>query len=262
MDTVFDNVFEVGVFGDWHSNTRYARKILSRMIHNPMYKLPDVFVHLGDFNFFPDDQGQRFLNTINEILIEADREMFVIDGNHEDFNYIATFEDTDYGFKKVRSNLFYIPRGTGWIWGGKKFVGLGGANSIDYKYRTLGYNWFLEEDITQKDVEKAISFGNADYVFTHEAAVDVPVSFNIYDPRIIASTENNKRFVRDTVRALNPKYAFHGHHHKFYIDQLPFSEIVSIGLNKDASSFGENYVVIDLLNDRVLGQFEKIGKIF
>lgn len=259
----FKSVKTVGIFGDWHSNTPYATKLLRRIRANKGKSIiPDVFVHLGDFNFYPDSQGQRFLDSINEELGLLDRDMFVIDGNHEDFDYINSFEESDVysGFKKVRDHIFYIPRGTGWTWGDKKFVGVGGAHSIDYNWRTLGIDFFLEEDITDLDVDKAVSNGKVDYLFTHESVVNTPSPFKINDQRTIMSTMSNKNHLRNIVEILQPKAMFHGHHHIFYIDKFQNS-ILSIGLNKDSSLFSENCVVLDIVNDKILFQFDKFGEI-
>lgn len=272
----FDDVKTVGIFGDWHSNSDFAVSILEKIKENgENVIIPDVFVHLGDFNFFPYNQGQKFLSTVNKELSDLDREMFVIDGNHEDFDFINSFKNSvKYeGFKDVpdainangfeskkRDHIFYIPRGLGWTWGGKKFVGVGGAHSIDYSWRTLGIDFFLEEDVTEQDVDKALENGSADYIFTHESVVNVPSPFNIYDQRTIIATNTNKYYLRNIISELDPKATFHGHHHKFYIDKF-HNKVHSVGLGRDDFAFSENYVVLDVKNDEILFQFEKFGEV-
>lgn len=256
----FQKVNTVGIFGDWHSNTDYALKLLNRI--DKKTEVPDVFMHLGDFNFFPDNRGQKFLNVINSQLDILGRELFVLDGNHEDFDYIKTFKNSDKypGFKEVREHIFYIPRGLGWTWGGKKFVAVGGAWSVDYAYRKLGESWFLEENITDSDVENALKNKKADYFFSHDSIVSLP--YDAYfggarDFRTEAANYDNREKLQKIVSALKPKYAFHGHHHVFNVENFR-NQTVSVGVNKDNSPFGENYVILNIKKDKVFLQFNKM----
>lgn len=245
----------VGIFGDWHSDTAYATRLLNR-IGNIEVETPDVFVHLGDFNFFDDAQGGRFLNTINESLKKLDKDMYVIDGNHEDFKYISTFPVNEEGFGEVCSNIFYIPRGHGWSWGGKKFVGVGGAHSVDYEYRTLNRDWFLEENITDEDVENALLNGSVDYLFTHDTPTNIPLPFNSNSAYTNSVISENKRKLIEITENLTPHRIFHGHHHRFYPDKFRKTTEV-LGLDMNGKMFGDNYVVLNVLTGDLEYQFHR-----
>lgn len=251
-------ITRVGVFGDWHSNLHYVRRLLNRIIRSGG-EIPDVFIHLGDFNFFPDLHGQRFLDGVNKLLEELDRDLYAIEGNHEDFNYINEFPLNEDGFGVVRSRIFYIPRGKSWVWGGKRLLGLGGAHSIDYALRTEGVDWFPEEDITDEDVSRALENPPIDYIFTHESPVSVPSPFQIDDIRTIVATQENREAIRTVVKELSPKVLFHGHHHRLHIDK--FRDTLSVGLDKDGAPFSSNYVLLDLVSGEVWFQFDKKGRV-
>lgn len=243
------NIKTVGIFGDWHSNINFAIKTLNRLRKRDL--LPDVYVHLGDFNFFPDKSGQRFLKTINNILIEQNRIMFVIDGNHEDFDYLYSIPVSDDGFRWVRSNIAHVPRGTRWTWNNKNFLGFGGAFSVDKRFRKEGFDWFSQEIISQKDIDKALNSNErVDIIFSHEAPI-LPINpKNSNLPWVLTDEEeyfSNK--CRDAVAEItiktSPRLLLHGHHHFFYQNDFHGTHI--IGLDKDnAPSLRHNYFELNL----------------
>lgn len=232
------NINRVGVFGDWHGNIGYAKAILNHVNTNDK---PDIYIHLGDFNFYGDEKGLNFLEAVNNILVEQNRVMWVVDGNHEDFDWLLSIPINDDGRRQVMSNIYHLPRGFNWTWNNKNFVALGGAASVDKKHRTEGVDWFSQENITEKDVDKALDNENIDVMFTHESPLNLS-NYVIDDEEVCKWSNHNRDCISRVTAALKPKLLVHGHHHRAYVDSFLDTQV--IGLGKDNSEFDRNYLEI------------------
>lgn len=92
------------------------------------------------------------------------RTLYWIDGNHEHFPSVP-LDATDP--VEVAPNIIYVPRGTVLELDGLRIGCLGGAASVDYRWRTLGFNWFAEEAIRPQDEAKALAWAPVDVMVTH-----------------------------------------------------------------------------------------------
>ena len=98
-----------------------------------------------------------------------------VDGNHENFEQLNSYETCEWNGGKVHfveSDIIHLVRGQVYNIDGVKFFTFGGAYSIDKMYRTAGVSWFPEEIPTYgeyeegwKNLEKA-NF-SVDYIITH-----------------------------------------------------------------------------------------------
>lgn len=89
---------------------------------------------------------------------------FVIDGNHENFDYLEQFS----GISEIATNVFYVPRGTVHEIDGRKIAFLGGACSVD-KYIRLerNYPWYPQEVVTDEDIARLDGVDSVDLMVTH-----------------------------------------------------------------------------------------------
>jgi hypothetical protein len=179
-----------------------------------------------------------------------------VDGNHEDHHAMKSLVPNADGFCPVTYQysddpddvrLFYIPRGHTWEWDGVKFMGLGGAYSVDKMYREIGRDYFLEETITDRDVARAIANGPADVLLTH----DTPgLSTKLADLlwahgrgyKIDPDAEHNRAQLNKVVAGVGPRYLFHGHYHIDYTEIL--GDLTIRGLGCDDMG-GGSYTIID-----------------
>lgn len=94
--------------------------------------------------------------------------LYWIDGNHENFDIINSFEGGPIYHNS--EHIHYISRGTTFsaiINGNKrKMLFLGGADSIDKSRRIEGLSWWPQEQITLENINKVFP-EHYDYVFTH-----------------------------------------------------------------------------------------------
>lgn len=243
-----DSIKKVVTFGDWHANYRWAVPALKRFASPE--KKPDVYLHVGDFGVWT--WAGIFLSMVNSQLDEQNVELWIVDGNHEDFNLLKTFPYDDRGLQVIRSHIFRIPRGHAWEWSGKKFVGLGGAFSVDRSKRTPEISWFLEETITDQDFQKTVDNKTADILISHDAPwlPSLFLSEGSAQPKLkltpeeIYYSEMGRDYIAKVLNELQPKLHLHGHHHIAYTKDYFGTQV--IGLDCDKRSFDENAVEIYL----------------
>lgn len=140
------------LIGDIHGFFSY----LEPMVNTIHAFAPDaMIVQVGDFGLYP-----KLKNTWHELKMPV----YFIDGNHEDHRELKGITEVT----EVWPGAHYIPRGTKLKIGDKQVLFIGGANSVDYRFRTLGEDYFLEEvlsdDQTKSILEKA---AGTDLIVTH-----------------------------------------------------------------------------------------------
>lgn len=104
-----------------------------------------------------------------------------VDGNHENFNMLESFEIKEWmggRARFVRPSVIQLLRGEVYTIGGLKFFTLGGAESTDKESRIIDVSWWWQEELYHRDIENALNNLNAnnnkvDYIITHTA----PYSF-------------------------------------------------------------------------------------
>ena len=234
------------VVGDIHgAPDRYHHKYLAKIAKE---KQCDLVFALGDFGFWEHfTDGVAFLDEVSELATESGIPWYAIDGNHDKTSLVLEkhghTKDPETGFLTVRDNLFYVPRGAQWTWDGVRFMGFGGAYSVDKEYRlaweaekkarlekqnryrreaevpeadtdTSGQLWFPEEEATDEDVDKILTDAlPIDILFTHDKPRGSRPGWNRKD--IPECWPNQDRVQRIAVE-LKPKLLMHGHLHYKY----------------------------------------------
>ena len=215
------------IAGDWHGNIGHAKWTLSRARHFGC----DVIFQLGDFGYWEHyDDGIWYLDKMNRMAAKVGIPIYWIDGNHENHPLLwKTYSDrvNSEGFWNVRDYILYCPRGHMWEWDGVKFMGMGGAFSVDRNLRKVGNSFWFEETITDEDVERAIANADGEFVdvmFTHDVplGVDLPFQMAKQGRRLTNSSESthNRILLSDVIEVVQPKYLFHGHMHLYYKDKI------------------------------------------
>jgi hypothetical protein len=180
-------------------------------------------------------------------------------GNHEDYVQVEKFVPhptmTGFVYHPEYGRILYANRGARWVWGGKTFVSLGGANSIDFESRTEWVSWWKQEQITLADIYNTANDGHADVMITH----DCPLGVNLWpegysdggwSPKALRYANESRESLRHAVNAIKPDILFHGHYHK-YIDTITVLNdgvedytLHSVGLDMDDTN--QNLGIFDL----------------
>lgn len=219
------------VAGDWHGSHPWAKKIIEAASAEEI----DKIIQVGDFGVWPGKSGEEYLDILSRALVKQNVKLYFVPGNHEDFNQIdewnRTIEPDINGHRKIRDNLFYAGKVNAWTWEGKRFASVGGAVSIDRQWRKENETWWPQEQLTALEETKAKDLGKVDYLFTHDAPVDVPLSYLKKDE----DSQAHRYTMTKIGRALRPNLWFHGHYHRkmeysFYHDD---GETNVFGLDAD-----------------------------
>lgn len=219
----------IGLLGDTHGNPVWMRHAIQTFAKNDI----KTVIQVGDFGIYQNRGGMHFAQKTNEWMQEHGMDMIVVPGNHEDWDYINDLYVHEDGWMRLGKNIRVAPRGHRWEMEGKTFVGLGGAPSVDRKYRQdvmamypKEKLWWEQEAITQADVDQQLEDGYADVMVCHDAPWGVPgieakIGANPYgfDLDDLAYALDGRMRMYDALQAVRPKLFLHGHYH-FLVDEI------------------------------------------
>lgn len=234
------SISQITVFGDWHQNTSFA---LQQLLYS-QGDGSDIFFHVGDFGLWK--LNSKFIKAVEHRLSRIKKQLWFIDGNHENFNIINSLPRDEYGRGVVSDHILHIPRSFSWIWGDLKFLGLGGAVSVDKEFRQEGFDWFPEEQVTEDDVNKAVSAGHVDVLLTHDApglVWESPVS-GVPD-YLLKESELTRDRIKQVIAHTEPSLNVHGHHHKSYTSSFLGCKVVGLDCDHFAFTSQDTSVHLD-----------------
>lgn len=144
---------KVMIVGDIHGHWGYLNTLINKY-H------PDIILQVGDFGYWP-----RFHNT--DVICEnplkkhqdpwnfygvkcQNTKVYFCPGNHEDHWELKKYNNK---VTNIYDKVYYMPRGSSLtLPDGREVLFIGGADSIDKYRRTIGYDWFPEEIISNRDI--------------------------------------------------------------------------------------------------------------
>lgn len=131
----------------------------------------DLLIILGDIGlkFEKTEDNKKF----DEFFMGINKNIAFIDGNHENFDYLDSFPETEWNggiVGKLSDKIFYLKRGNIYNINGKTFFVFGGCKSSSaWKQKGL---WYPGEEPTDEQLELAYSNleksnMKVDYILTH-----------------------------------------------------------------------------------------------
>lgn len=173
------------IIGDVHGKYERYHRILSRKEENP-YTL-----QIGDFGF-------KYETLKN---VDSTKHL-ILPGNHDNYDTCYNYPHfmNDYGYTSLNRIEFFYYRG---------------AYSIDRQYRTVGIDWWKQEQVSIDQFMKArelYSVTKPDIVITH----DCPESINhhLLPPRAIRYQNMTGWALDELFNIHQPKIWRFGHYHK------------------------------------------------
>lgn len=238
---------KIAYAGDWHANKHWA----TIAIQYAREEGAEHILHLGDFGY---DFTPGFRNEVELALAQAHIDLWFIDGNHENFNWLYDQPSLDDGRRKISQHVYHLPRGYMWNWGETQFMAVGGAFSVDRRWRKLNKSWWLEETLTDEEIEAACRGDKADILIAHDCpwGVDIPGiddgSPSIYPADAIRESQMHRRQLRKIVDVIQPKEIWHGHYHRRYdaLANFGYGHVEVHGLDMDATSLKDNVIIVDI----------------
>lgn len=265
--------------GDTHGNINHIRYLLDHASNNDCAAI----FQLGDFGYWEHtNDGVQFLDQVSKLAHERLIPIYFLDGNHDKTSLLLNkYQEQDsQGFTKIRSFVYYAPRGHRWTWGNTRFIALGGAYSVDKpdrlrmeeakqravilknSYRppsaqkstdTSGTLWFPEEEMTDADMDQILSNTYpVDVILAHDKPRASSPQWNRKDfPECLPNQDR----LQKAVTTLKPKLFLHGHLHYRYKDVIRCGDddqwTMVIGLDADsAASYStdrrDSWIVINI----------------
>lgn len=231
----------VAIAGDWHADDWFALRVLDKIREKGVTQV----LHVGDLGI-----GLRsgFEDALEIVLKQYKMHLWVTPGNHDNYNLIDSLEKCNKGVGKLTDHISVLPRGHRWVWDEVSFLSVGGAASIDRRWRTPELDWWPQELITQEDVDRATEPGHVDVLICHDApmqAGDIETMPAGYWPLEDEKTSRNQRkLLGEVVEQVKPLRVFHGHHH-FRYDKLVEEIGTWIHGLADNSDPKRNWVILD-----------------
>ncbi len=238
------------VAGGTHGNLDFWR---SHLLPAASKYNADLIMQVGDFGLWEHEpEGVDFLDGLSQAAEEHALQVYALHGNHDNWSHAMDRYGNDLtgnGFVRLRNQIFYIPQGHVWYWGGKRMRAFGGAYSINKAdllkeearlnraeaHRVAGTKrdglplalprdhtgtlWFADEEMTDVQMNELLDADNRpmDVIFSH----DMPFGAN---PGIqldrIAPAEPNKRRLQRAMNVHQPALWIHGHLHHPYVDNV------------------------------------------
>jgi hypothetical protein len=194
-------------------------------------------VVLGDFGVWHGQSGKEFLDGVQGKLRDNHQTLWVVLGNHENYDLVETIEPDENGIRWIRPRIGLFPRVFRFTAEGTTFLALGGAPSIDFQFRKQGSSWWPQEMITDSDVEEAIAGGHAQVMLTHDAPADgTPEVQDIlmnnpmgWSPKALDYARQGRDRMTKVVYTVQPELLMHGHYHVYGQGRLNYGEEVYPG---------------------------------
>ena len=240
---------KVGLLGDVHGAQAWTEHAIEALANAGA----EIIVQAGDFGIWGGRKGEYFLDRVAEKLEEVKLSMYVVPGNHENYDMIIDPAETSLENLKLqylRKRLWVLPRGKLLRIGDMTFMGFGGAASIDRGLREgQGIDWWAEEMFRESDFDRLadVAEGMVDVLVSHEAT-----SNGTQKVQEILNTPEHMRYgqwdydyaARSTAfmdrvfEKVKPKIHVHGHMHvsDYRKDEVEGVEYVSLSMNGDAGN--------------------------
>lgn len=135
-----------------------------------------VVYQLGDLRYGMGPEPEAYLAAIDEVCARYDLELYGINGNHENWDELDRLWSGSWADPageplpiEVTDRITLLPRGHRWSLGGRTFVALGGAPSINRHRLTEGVDWWPSEVVLDEHVDAVVAAGHAEVMLTHDS---------------------------------------------------------------------------------------------
>ena len=212
------------VLGDIHARWGLVNDLINK-------KKPEIILQVGDFGFFPHVHGETEKYTVQTSqgwaykyktfdqygLKMQDTTLYWCDGNHE--NHADLIGRVKSGETEIMPNVFYMPFGTTLtLEDGRIVLFCGGARSTDQYWRTEGVDWWPQEEITAKDLDK-LPDTRVDIVISHTTPDEFLmqmhnkgiITVDFTDPN---QKDGSRQALSYVLNKYSPELWYFGHFHK------------------------------------------------
>jgi lariat debranching enzyme len=195
----------------------------------------DMIFQVGDFGVFLDKASldratikhDGFIPDFSEYhegIRQAPMPTYFIKGNHEDFDFLEAHEHDN----EVAGNIFYLPNQTIIKPDGRIKIGVLGGN--------WSWAYYMEGRIKKKKDERQY-FSQQDVEFFRKHLVDI-LLFHTYPQKVMKNGEDKgSPRLTELVEEMQPRYAFHGHRHRYNHAKIGSTEVIGLDIIKGEGKF-------------------------
>lgn len=266
---------KIGLLGDMHGTEFWLNRAIDEFVKQGL----DTVVQVGDLGVWPGHIATAVWDRVNKRLRVAGITILCAPGNHEDYDQIEALEPREDGWLPFREHILLAPRGHRTVMGGRTFVWLGGAGSVDRKQRLIAdsaFNrqrehygssqrrktWWEQEAITDADVARTVAGGHADVIVAHEAPARVqtitsrlrgnPGGFSKHD--IEYAHEVRAKYM-EAFMVVEPTVALHGHYHFAVSESVDYGSFTThvFGLANDGQPYSTGVLDLETLEPSFAG---------
>lgn len=236
---------KIGIAGDWHGNFTWTKHVLACFKRNGITTVHQV----GDFGIAWPGHGQAYTDSVDALCELLGITLYITPGNHENWDWIDGLPFQD-GQAWIGMNVCILERGFRFEMGGRSFLSLGGAPSIDFDRRQEGVSWWRGEALTEQDVAKVAYGGSVEIMLAHDAPdggtdkvqriIDRPGTF--WSEAGLQYAKEGRELMTAAFEAADPIFFAHGHYHVH--DEKKVGECQFVSLGTDGKDM--NAIVLDL----------------
>lgn len=200
----------------------------------------ELAIILGDYGWGWDWNSyvhrDEFTAKVAKAVAAYEVPVWWIDGNHENFDRLeAVGAFNAEAPVEIAPGVTYLPRGTVQTVGETRVLFIGGAYSVDKKWRQPHTSWWPQEEITGAEAERCLEAGQVDVVVSHDVCdtgFRAAMSLALDEDRRQSAAElehlvwkndvsfPEAKFNRRTLEAIRetarPSHWYHGHYHASY----------------------------------------------
>jgi len=195
------------VVGDLHGDWGSLNSLINK-------KRPDIILQTGDFGWWPsmevrhkviyEKQSKWILRDIKACKTK----IYWCDGNHEEHPLLPQ----DGEIHEMYEGVYFCSRGSRLtLPDGRVVLFAGGAHSVDKHLRTPGHDWFPEEMISNKDLDRMLCGDRIDIVISHTC----PSSFlsGVINKSTMKINDPSRMALEYILDKYRPSFWFFGHWH-------------------------------------------------
>jgi hypothetical protein len=171
------------ITGDTHGDMDIKKLNTKNFPEGKELTKEDYVIILGDFGFLWKLQEDRNEKYWKNWLNEKPWTTLFLDGNHENHDRLNDLDVIDkFGGKvgHVTDSIYHLKRGELYSIDNKSILTIGGATSVDKKYRKEHISWWSGETLNYQENNKVVDlFGTeVDIILTHTGPQQFVTEFN------------------------------------------------------------------------------------
>ena len=215
---------KVFILGDIHQQFGNLNKFIESIKES--YRDQEILlIQTGDFGFWPHflfdvfpwpltDSENKYYNGGDKYLEVENIKLLFCEGNHDDIWALNKLVE-EYGITpiEIKDDIFYMPRGSTYkLQDGRNILFMGGAESIDKNFRTLGVDWFPEETIKDRDLNN-LPDNRVDILISHTNSREYINTLS--EGRTLYHDDCSQDAISYIINKYKPSLHFFSHWHMF-----------------------------------------------